>query len=71
MGCDKCVFPGDWLILVGGCERRMLARMSSVCHRGQLHLFSICGLEDEGCSTLAWSMQEEKRRGALRFSSYC
>ena len=48
------------MIVVGGGECRMLTRMSSVCLRGQLHLFSICGLEREGCSTLAWSMQEKK-----------
>ena len=58
------------MIVVGGCECRMLTRMSSVCHCGQLHLFSNCGLGAEECSILAWSMQEEKRLGGVGQMQY-
>lgn len=46
VGCDKCGVCRRLDDIGGGCGCRMLTCMSSVCHGGQLHLFSVCGLED-------------------------
>ena len=43
-----------------------MSSVCHVCHRGQLQLFSLYGLEEEACSTLAWSMQEKRVESGRR-----